>query len=208
MEVLLLTLELLGVFAFAVSGALLAARKEFDLVGSLLLASLAGLGGGVARDVLIGQGPPLALINPMYLLPAALAVLLVWGNALREGRFRRTLLVFDAAGLSLFCLTGTIIAADAGLNPVACALLGLTTAVGGGALRDVVANETPQIFNPNGVYAVPAMLGAGLMVLILELGVFSIWIGITISALVFTLRMLSLHYGWRIPLAGRRVTGG
>ncbi|WP_150460395.1 trimeric intracellular cation channel family protein [Nesterenkonia ebinurensis] len=208
MDVLLLPLELLGIFAFAVSGALLAAQKRFDLIGSLLLASLAGFGGGVARDLLIAQGPPLALVNPLVLVPVLLAVILVAVRLLHENRLRRTLLVFDAMGLSLFCLIGAVIAYEAGLNPVACVLLGLTTGVGGGTLRDVVANETPQLFNPHGVYAIPAMLGAGVTVLTLELGVFSVWSGIAISVLVFTLRMLSLRFGWRIPLAGRQTETG
>lgn len=203
MDALLLPLEMMGIFAFAVSGALLAARKEFDLVGSLLLASLAGLGGGVTRDVMISQGLPVALANPLLLLPVLFAVVLVATRLLHENRLRRTMLVFDAMGLSLFCLTGTVIAFDAGLNPVACALLGLTTAVGGGTLRDVVANEVPQIVVPRGIYAMPAMLGAGLTVLTLELGIFNLWFGVGISCLVFTVRMLSLRFGWRIPLAGK-----
>lgn len=205
MDALMLPLELLGIFAFAVSGALLAARKQFDLVGSLLLASLAGLGGGVVRDLMIDQGPPVAMTNPLLLLPVLLAVVLVAVKLLYENRLRKTLLAFDAMGLSLFCLTGAVIAYEAGLNPVACTLLGLTTGVGGGALRDVVANEVPQIFNPRGVYALPAMLGAGLTVLTLELGIFTIWSGLAISALVFILRMLSLRFGWRIPLAGKHI---
>ncbi|TLP71868.1 trimeric intracellular cation channel family protein [Nesterenkonia sphaerica] len=205
MDALLLFLELMGIFAFAVSGSLLAARKKFDLVGSLLLASLAGLGGGVTRDVMIAQGLPVALANPLLLLPVLMAVTLVAARLLHENRLRRTMLVFDAMGLSLFCLTGTVVAFEAGLNPVACALLGLTTAVGGGTLRDVVANEVPQIMVPVGIYAMPAMLGAGLAVLFLELGVFNVWIGVGISSLVFAVRMLSLRFGWRVPLAGKQL---
>lgn len=206
MDILLLAVELLGTFAFAVSGALLAARKGFDVVGSMLLASMAGLGGGVTRDILIGDGPPAALQHPFYLAPVVVAVILVLTGLLHETRLRRTLLVFDAIGLSLFCLTGTFIAWEAGLNEIACVLLGVTTAVGGGAMRDVVANETPQIFNPRGVYAVPAMLGAALTVLALSLDLPLIWAGLVIASLVFTLRMISLRRGWRVPLAGRRAS--
>ena len=203
----LLVLDLVGVFFFAVSGSLLAARRNFDIVGSLLLGSLAGLGGGVARDLIIGKGVPLAFTEPVYLLPPLMAALLVFIHVLGVERYRRTLLVFDAAGLALFCVTGTLTAHDAGLNPVSAALLGVTTAVGGGLLRDVVANEVPQVFNPRGVYAIPAMLGAGMVSLLTALGVFSPALGIAVAALVFTLRILSLRYGWRIPLAGRRESG-
>ncbi|MFZ3454543.1 trimeric intracellular cation channel family protein [Arthrobacter sp. 7Tela_A1] len=199
----LLILDLAGIFFFAVSGSLLAARRNFDVVGSLLLGSLAGLGGGVARDLIISQGVPQAFTDPVYLLPPVLAALLVFLHVLGVQRYRRTLLVFDAAGLALFCVTGTLTALAAGLHPVSSALLGVATAVGGGLLRDVVANEVPQLFNPRGVYAVPAMLGAGLVSLFHVLGVFNPVVGTAVAVLVFTLRVLSLRYGWRIPLAGR-----
>lgn len=204
----LMILDLIGIFFFAVSGSLLAARRNFDIVGSLLLGSLAGLGGGVARDLIINQGVPLAFTKPIYLLPPLLAAVLVFTHALGVQRYRRTLLVFDAAGLALFCVTGTLTAHAAGLNPVSAALLGVTTAVGGGLLRDVVANEVPQVFNPRGVYAIPALLGAAIVSLFTALGVFVPALGIAVAGLVFTLRILSLCYGWRIPLAGRKDAGG
>lgn len=198
---IVLLLELVGTFAFAVSGALLAVRRGFDLVGSLLLAGLAGLGGGVIRDLILDSGVPKAFDTPLYLVPVLVAVLAVYLTLIRETRLRRTLLVFDALGLSLFCVMGATIAYEVGLNPVACLLMGVTTAVGGGTLRDVVANEVPQIFNPQGVYAAPAFLGAALTTLVLELGVFGALTGTGIVAGVLTLRLLALRFGWRIPRA-------
>lgn len=199
----LMILDLAGIFFFAVSGSLLAARRNFDIVGSLILGSLAGLGGGVVRDLVINQGVPGAFADPIYLLPPILAAVLVFAHALGVQRYRRTLLVFDAAGLALFCVTGTLTALAAHLHPVSAALLGVTTAVGGGLLRDVVANEVPQLFNPRGVYAVPAMFGAGLTSVLSVSGLLNPVVGIGVAMLVFTLRILSLRYGWRIPLAGR-----
>lgn len=199
----LLILDLAGIFFFAVSGSLLAARRNFDIVGSLLLGSFVGLGGGVVRDLIINQGVPKAFADPIYLLPPLLAAILVFTHALGVQRYRRTLLVFDAAGLALFCVTGTLTALAAHLHPVSAALLGVTTAVGGGLLRDVVANEVPQLFNPRGVYAVPAMLGAGLTSVLSVSGLLNPVVGIAVAVLVFALRILSLRYGWRIPLAGR-----
>ena len=199
----LLILDLAGIFFFAVSGSLLAARRNFDIVGSLLLGSFVGLGGGVVRDLIINQGVPKAFADPIYLLPPLLAAILVFSHALGVQRYRRTLLVFDAAGLALFCVTGTLTALAAHLHPVSAALLGVTTAVGGGLLRDVVANEVPQLFNPRGVYAVPAMLGAGLTSVLSVSGLLNPAVGIAVALLVFALRILSLRYGWRIPLAGR-----
>ena len=197
----ILALELIGTFAFAVSGALLAVKKGFDIVGSLLLASLAGLGGGVIRDVMLAQGVPTAFGAPLYLIPVALAALLVFLRLIREDRLRRTLLAFDAVGLSLFCVMGSFIAYETGLNPVACVLLGATTAVGGGALRDVVANEVPQIFNPDGVYAAPAFLGAAATTTALELGIFNAFAAVGIAAGIMVVRFLALTFRWRVPLA-------
>lgn len=199
--VVVVVLELVGTFAFAVSGALLAARKGFDLVGSLLLASLAGLGGGVIRDLLLNDGVPTSFSDPLYLAPVALAVIAVFLGLVRDDRLRRTLLLSDALGLSLFCVMGATIAHELGLNPIATLLLGVTTAVGGGTLRDVVANEVPQIFSPQGVYAAPAFLGAATTTLLLELGLFNAGSAVAVAMLVFALRLLALRYRWRIPLA-------
>ncbi|WP_294569529.1 trimeric intracellular cation channel family protein [uncultured Arthrobacter sp.] len=197
-----LILDLLGVFFFAVSGSLLAARKGFDLVGSLLLASLAGLGGGVARDVIIDT-PPAAFSNPAYLIPPLLATVLVYFTVAGVERIKRVVVIFDAGGLALFCVTGTVKALDFGLNPVAAVLLGVTTGVGGGLLRDVVANEVPQLFDPRDIYALPAMLGAAVVALLVGAGWFNLFTGTAAASVVFVLRLLSWKYGWRAPLASR-----
>lgn len=199
---ILLILDLFGTFFFAMSGCLLAARRNFDIVGSLLLGSLVGLGGGVIRDLIISQAVPTAFVEPIYLIAPVLAAAVVYFHVLGVQRFRRTLLIFDAGGLALFCVTGTLKALDSGMGPVTSAVLGITTAVGGGVLRDVVANEVPQIFNPRGVYAVPAMLGASLVTLFSQLGWFNAYTGTAVAAVVFLLRVLSLRFGWRVPLAG------
>ncbi|MHA7277225.1 trimeric intracellular cation channel family protein [Arthrobacter sp. HLT1-21] len=195
-----LLIDLLGVFFFAVSGSLLAARKGFDLVGSLLLASLAGLGGGVARDLIIDTVPA-AFSNPAYLIPPVLATLLVYFLFSGVERASNLLVLFDAAGLGLFCITGTVKALEFGLHPVAGILLGVTTAVGGGLLRDVVANEVPQLFDPRDIYALPAMLGAGLTTLLVSTGWFNVVTGAVVAALVFILRVLAWRFSWRAPLA-------
>lgn len=194
--------DLLGVFFFAVSGSLLAARKGFDLVGSLLLASLASLGGGVARDLILNV-PPAAFTNPVYLVPPLLATVLVYFVFSGVERGVRVLVVFDAGGLALFCITGTLKALDAGLHPVSAALLGVTTAVGGGLLRDVVANEVPQLFDPRDIYALPAMLGSVIVTVLYLTGTFTLVTGTVAASLVFSLRVLAWRYGWHAPLAVR-----
>ncbi len=124
-----LTLDLVGVFFFAISGSLLAVQRGYDIVGSLLLGSLTGLGGGVIRDLIIGV-PPTAFAEPVHLAAPVAAAALVFFLTHGIDRYSRPLLIFDAAGLALFCTTGTVKALEAGMNPVAAALLGVTTGVG------------------------------------------------------------------------------
>ncbi|WP_417219710.1 trimeric intracellular cation channel family protein [Arthrobacter sp.] len=200
----MLLLDLLGVFFFAVSGSLLAARRDFDVVGSIMLASLVGLGGGVIRDLVIDQGPPNAFSQPLYIIPPVLATLAVYLHVFGVRRLRRTLMLFDAGGLALFCVTGTVTALESGMGAISAALLGLTTAVGGGVMRDAVANEVPQVFNPRGVYAIGALCGAALTALLWHFDVLNPVTGTVVAALVFTTRVLSLRYGWTVPLASGR----
>ncbi|MCV7568468.1 trimeric intracellular cation channel family protein, partial [Micrococcus luteus] len=194
-------LELAGVFFFATSGSLLAARRGFDLVASLILASLVGLGGGVLRDMVISQGAPSAFTSPIYLLPPVLAAGLVYFHVPRLSRLERVLVTCDAAGLALFSIVGTLAALDAGMNAVTATILGALSAVGGGVIRDVVANEVPQMFLPEGLYAVTALVGAAATTVLVSSGRFGLGAGLAVAALVFGLRMASIRHGWRAPHA-------
>jgi uncharacterized membrane protein YeiH len=194
-------LDLLGVFFFAVSGSLLAARKNIDIVGSLLLASLVGLGGGVIRDLILDAGPPAAFSNPAYLVPPLLATVLVYFLFSSVQRFTSLLTLFDAGGLALFCMTGTVKALAEGMNPVAAVLLGVMTAVGGGLLRDVTANEVPDLFNPRDIYALPAFAGAALTAVLWVLGALNVLTAAAIAAVVFTFRVVAWRRSWQAPLA-------
>lgn len=195
-----LLFDLAGTFFFAVSGCLLAARRGFDIVGSLLLGSVTGLGGGVVRDLILGVRPA-AFTHPVHLLSPFAAALLVYFLKPGVERFPRALLTFDAGGLALFCTTGTAAALTAGMNPVSAALLGVTTGVGGGLLRDVVANRDPQLFNPADIYAVPAMLGAALTSVLWSLGLFTPLTQLLVALLVFAFRVASLRFKWHVPHA-------
>jgi uncharacterized membrane protein YeiH len=202
-DIVLLWLDLVGVFFFAVSGSLLAARKQFDIVGSVLLASIVSLGGGAIRDVVINAGPPVAFTNPVYLVPPLLAALLVYFLFSSVQRFTSLLTLFDAGGLALFCITGTLKALTSGMNPVAAILLGVTTAVGGGLLRDITANEIPTLFDARDIYALPAFVGAGLTTLLWHLGVFSGLTACLVAGIVFAFRVTAWRRSWYVPLAVR-----
>ena len=201
-----LLLDLLGVFFFAVSGSLLATRKGFDLVGSVLLGSMVGLGGGVIRDIILNQGPPAAFSNPVYLLPPVAAAALVYFTVKNVKRSGGVLFMFDAGGLALFCVTGSLKALESGMNPAASILLGVTTAVGGGILRDITANEVPKVFDPKDLYAIPAFVGAALTTAMWHLDWLNLATGTAAAVVVFTLRLLALRFGWHAPLAARSWT--
>src|SRR5438034_681106 len=149
----------MGTFAFGLSGAILAVRKQMDLFGVLVLSVATGLGGGIMRDIILGHTPPATLTDWRYLAAAGLAGLLVfvwYSRVIHHGRF---IIAFDAVGLSIFTVTGTTIAISAGLSPAPAVLLGMLTGVGGGVMRDVLGAEVPLIFRSE-IYAVASILGA------------------------------------------------
>ncbi len=195
-------LDLAGVFFFAVSGSLLAARKRFDILGSLLLASLVALGGGVIRDIILNTVPA-AFTDPAYLVPPLLATVLVYFLFSSVQRFTSLLVLFDAGGLALFCITGTLKALSFGMNPYAAVLLGVATAVGGGLLRDITANEVPQLFNARELYALPAFSGAALTSLLWVSGLFNTATAVLVAAVVFAFRVVAWRRYWFVPLAVR-----
>jgi uncharacterized membrane protein YeiH len=158
-------LDLLGIAVFAVSGGLVAVRKDLDLFGVLVLAGVTGLGGGFLRDVLIGATPPAALADWRYLIVPVVAGLLTFAYHPALGRMERMVTVFDAFGLALFCVTGALKALDFGLGPVPAALMGMLTGIGGGMARDVLAGRVPAIFRGE-LYATPALAGAFIAVLV------------------------------------------
>lgn len=159
----LVVLDLLGIFVFAISGALVAVRKGFDVFGILVLAGTTGLGGGFLRDVLIDATPPAALADWRYLIVPVAAGLMTFAFHPTVGRLERVINVSDAFGLSLFCVTGALKAVEYGLGPVPAALMGMVTGIGGGMVRDLLAGRPPDVFSGN-LYATPALAGAAIAV--------------------------------------------
>ena len=179
-------------------------RKQMDLFGVLVLSVATGLGGGIMRDVVLGHIPPATLTDWRYFAAAGLAGLLVFvwfSRVVHHGRFLTT---FDAVGLSIFTVTGTTIALGAGLGPAPAALLGMLTGVGGGFLRDVLAAEIPLIFRSE-VYAVASLLGAVIIIAASQVGFYGIPAEILAALATFTLRMVSVQRGWKIPVARPKI---
>ncbi|MEU3508150.1 trimeric intracellular cation channel family protein [Streptomyces longwoodensis] len=199
------TLDLVGIFVFAISGALLAVRKNFDVFGIAVLAEVTALGGGLFRDLVIGAVPPAAFTDLGYFLTPLLAALLVFFLHPEVERIQAGVNVFDAAGLGLFCVAGTTKAYDHGLGLTASAALGLATAVGGGVLRDVLANEVPSLLRwDRDLYAVPAIVGATMVALCLRYGVLTPLASGLAAVTAFALRLLAMRCHWRAPRAWHR----
>ncbi len=199
------TLDLIGIFVFAISGALLAVRKNFDVFGMAVLAEVTALGGGLFRDLVIGAVPPAAFTDLGYFLTPLLATLLVFFLHPQVERIQVAVNVFDAAGLGLFCVAGTIKAYEYGLGLTASAGLGLTTAVGGGVLRDVLANEVPSLLRwDRDLYAVPAIVGSALVALCIRYDALNPFTSALAVITAFVLRLLAMRFHWRAPRAWHR----
>lgn len=194
------TLDLAAVFAFALSGALLAVQKRFDVVGLVILAEITAIGGGVVRDLVLGATPPAAFTRVEYLVvPLAAAAVAFFAHAEIE-RLRAPVLVFDAAGLALYAVAGTAKASAYGLGGIAAVAVGVVTAVGGGVLRDVLAKETPVVLRSDStLYAIPAFLAAVLVAAARDTGVYGPGLAGAAVALAFVLRVLAIARGWRAP---------
>lgn len=195
----LVVLDLLGIFVFAISGALVGVRKGFDIFGVLVLAGTTGLGGGFLRDVLIGATPPAALADWRYLLVPIGAGLLTFAFHPAVGRMERLVTVFDAFGLALFCVTGTVKALHFGLGPVPAALMGMVTGIGGGMARDLLSNRIPEVFRGE-LYATPALAGAAVAVLMDHLAQPTMLVALAGGGVCLVWRLLALRLHWSAPM--------
>ncbi|HEX4977715.1 MAG TPA: trimeric intracellular cation channel family protein [Nocardioides sp.] len=196
--VVLTLLDLLGIFVFALSGGLVAVRKELDVFGVLVLAAITGLGGGFLRDLLIGAVPPASLEDWRYLMvPVAAGLVTFWFHP-TLGRRERLVTVFDAAGLGLFCVTGALKALAFGLGPLPAALMGMLTGIGGGMLRDLLAGRVPVVLRGE-LYATPALVGAALAVAGVEASLPPAAVAVPAAVVCTGWRLLAVRRGWNAP---------
>jgi uncharacterized membrane protein YeiH len=196
------TLEMLGTAAFAVSGALAASRKRMDIFGFCVLALMPAVGGGTIRDIIIDRGPVFWVNDNRYIAVAIIAALVVFFAPHRKPGGRRQLLIWaDALGLALFAALGTEICLQHDTGPLVAVMLGVTTAVTGGMIRDVICNEIPLILSRE-IYATAAFAASLAYVLANSLGVsdnLSLAVGVTAGLVV---RGLAIIYNWSLPSFG------
>ena len=196
---LLLALDLTGTFAFALDGALTALRvTRLDIVGVVTLGMITALGGGIIRDVLLDSLPPATFSDWRYLAVAAVGGLIVFLVGSHLERLNRFLNLLDAAGLSLFAVTGASKALGLGLGPAQAVILGGLTGVGGGTLRDVLIREVPSVLR-SGLYAIPALIGATAVVVAIRLDSYGLVTAVGAAALCFGIRMIGVHFDLNAP---------
>jgi uncharacterized membrane protein YeiH len=199
-DTLLVALDLGGTFVFALSGATAAIKHRLDLFGVLVLAFAAGNSGGIARDVMIGAVPPPAISDWRYVAVSILAGLITFCWYRIINRLSSPVLVFDAAGLALFAVSGAGKALAFHAGPVAATLLGMLTGIGGGMVRDVLVREIPTVLRTE-LYAVAALIGAAVVVVGRMLHLPSSVAAAAGAVLCFGLRFMAIHRGWQLPIA-------
>lgn len=193
-------LDWVGTFAFALSGALLGVRKQFDLFGVLFLSFVAAVAGGMMRDVLIGNVPPAAIKHAHYCLIAVGGGLLTFFFQPTVASRQREILLFDAVGLALFAVVGAQKAIEHGIHPLMAALLGMLTGIGGGMTRDVLAGEVPFVLRSE-LYAVAALTGGATVAAGHALGAVPGYSALMGATVCLFLRLMAIYRNWRVPIA-------
>lgn len=200
---LLLALDLCGTFIFALSGGMMGVRHKLDVFGVLVLSFAAANSGGILRDMMLGATPPVAISDWRYIAVSLLAGGVVFYFSAVLDRWNGSVLMLDAAGLALFAVSGALKALAFHLNPLAAAMLGMLTGVGGGVARDLLVSEVPTILRAD-LYAVAALAGASVVVVGNLLALPSTATTLAGAGVCFALRFLAIRRGWRLPLAGEQ----
>lgn len=200
MRTLVLILDLLGTFVFALAGATAAVRRQLDIFGVLVVAFAAACSGGIARDVLIGAVPPAAIADWRYLAASLLAGTIAFRWHAQIERMAHPVRIFDAAGLSLFAVAGAQKALAFDLSPVMAALLGMLTGIGGGVARDLLLAQVPTVLRSD-LYAVAALAGAAVLVVSSLAGISPLIGALAGAGLCFALRVAAIKKDWHLPKA-------
>ena len=196
---LLLALDLTGTFAFGLNGALTAVRAtRLDIVGVITLGVITAMGGGIIRDLLIGDVPPATLRDWRYLALAVGGGLAAFTLSQWLNRLEMPINVLDAVGLSVFAVIGASKALAFGLGVAPAIILGTITGVGGGTIRDTLVGQVPVVLRSE-LYAIPALVAAAITVATIKMGVYGLPAALAAAAVCFVIRMLGVHFGLNAP---------
>jgi uncharacterized membrane protein YeiH len=196
---LLLVLDFIGIFAFALNGALTAVRAErLDIVGVVTLGMFTGLGGGTIRDILLDDLPPATFLDWRYLALAAGGGLIAFILSRRLERLAVPINVLDALGLSVFAVLGAFKALDMGFGVIQAVIVGAVTAVGGGTIRDVMIGRIPTVLRSE-LYAIPALIGAGCAAAAYSRGHHGTVAALSAAAVCFVIRIVGMRFDLHAP---------
>jgi uncharacterized membrane protein YeiH len=198
---LLLVIDLIGTALFAAEGASTAMEARLDLLGLLVLAFVTALGGGIIRDLLIGDAPPSSIRNwnyPAVALAAGAAVFVL--HASSAGINPWVVTTLDAAGLSFFAVAGATKALEFNLHPLLATMMGGITGVGGGTIRDLLIGQVPKVLRTD-VYAAAALFGAAVTIVCLRVRINAVVANSSGIVGCFALRMLAVYHHWNLPRA-------
>ncbi|MFP6713453.1 MAG: trimeric intracellular cation channel family protein [Rhodospirillales bacterium] len=192
------TIDHIAVGVFAITGALVASRKQMDIFGFILLGTVTGIGGGTIRDLLLGQQPVNWVQDPSYVIGCIIAASVTFFAAhMFQSRYQ-VLLWLDAIGLSLFCVLGAERALEVGTHPLVAIIMGVISGTFGGIIRDVLGGEVSLVLKKE-IYVTAALLGAATFVGLQIAGVaqtLSFAIGLLTC---FSVRALALRFSWSLP---------
>lgn len=207
-DIIITIMEWIGTVSFAVSGALVAIRSTLDLFGVITVGCITAVGGGIIRDLLLGNTPPKVFFNPLIVLVACLTTLVVfivayiYRNVFEKIREKTELVnvFFDALGLAAFSITGVEIAhmADHDQSILLEITLGVLTGVGGGVLRDVLVNEKPYILTKH-IYAVVSVAGCCLYYVVSIRFGYKVFATVAVLILTVLMRILAAKFRWKLP---------
>ena len=196
---LIVWLDFIGTMVFAISGVLTAAEKKLDLFGASVIGVVTAVGGGTTRDLLLGITPVTWLSSPiyMYVIIAGVIIAILFRRILAT--LRRTLFLFDTIGIAVFTVIGLEKALNLGVHPAAAVVMGMTTAVVGGVIRDTLNNDLPLIFHRE-IYATACITGALVYLLLRWLGLEPALIQLITVVVIISIRLLSIYFNWSMPI--------
>ncbi len=193
------TIDLTGVLLNGILGGKLARSKHFDAVGFVVLAVMSAMGGGIIRDVMLMNGPPVALTDPLYISTALIGASIAFLWRLQSRFWRVALIMADGIVLGSWAATGAAKTLEAGFGLMPALMLGITTAVGGGMIRDVTAGNVPMVFGGNNLYATPAFVSALVMVGLYSTG--HPLIGMIAATVIGSSFTVLAHWrNWQLPV--------
>lgn len=200
---LLYLFDLLGTFAFAISGAIAGVRKDMDLYGVTVLGIVTAVGGGTIRDVVVGRIPPFIFADTNYLFISILGSVIVFFFSKYVEKLKNSLSTMDALGLGVFTVIGISVGIDYNIGYFGAIIMGVMTGTVGGMIRDILQGEVPMVLKKE-IYASACIFGGIVFIGLDFIGFYKTFNVILCATIVFVIRMTAIYKNWNLPKAFRR----